>query len=91
MVLMDRLRDRIGDKRVLTTRLLVVVGWLEKRHVGWNMYTLIRRYVPGWEISDDGIDVFRPNRFAVVRYRYRGTKIPTPWENETTGPPAPAA
>ena len=52
--------------------------------------------VPGvaesWEISDDGIEMFRPNRFAIERYRYRGTKIPTPWSSATTtGSPAPAA
>jgi RNA-directed DNA polymerase len=69
-----------------------VVGWLKKRHLGLNMHTLVRRYLPGWEISDDGIDMFRPNRFAVVRYRYRGTKIPTPWTSAaTTRTPAPAA
>ena len=68
-----------------------IVGWLKKRHPGLNMHTLVRRYLPGWEISDGGIDMFRPNRFAVERYRYRGTKIPTPWESETTGSPAPAA
>ena len=44
-----------------------------------------------WEIIDGGIDMFRPNRFAVERYRYRGTKIPTPWTSATTGSPAPAA
>jgi RNA-directed DNA polymerase len=68
-----------------------IVGWLKKRHLGLNMHTLVRRYLPGWEISDDGIDMFRPNRFAVERYRYRGTKIPTPWTSVTTGSPAPAA
>jgi RNA-directed DNA polymerase len=68
-----------------------IVGWLKKRHLGLNMHTLVRRYLPGWEISDGEIDMFRPNRFAVERYRYRGTKIPTPWESETTGSPAPAA
>ena len=67
-----------------------VVGWLKKRHLGLNMHTLVRRHLPGWEISDGGIDMFRPNRFAVERYRYRGTKIPTPWTSTTTGP-APAA
>ena len=56
-----------------------VVGWLRKRHLGLNMHTLVRRYLPRWEISDDGIDMFRPTRFAIERYRYRGTKIPTPW------------
>ena len=69
-----------------------IVGWLKKRHLGLNMHTLVRRYLPGWEISDGGIDMFRPNRFAIERYRYRGTKIPTPWSSApTTGSPAPAA
>jgi len=69
-----------------------IVGWLKKRHLGLNMHTLVRRHLPGWEISDGGIDMFRPNRFAIERYRYRGTKIPTPWSSEaTTGPAAPAA
>jgi RNA-directed DNA polymerase len=68
-----------------------IIGWLKKRHLGLNMHTLIRRHVPNWEISDGGIDMFRPNRFAVERYRYRGTNIPTPWASQTTGPPAPAA
>ena len=63
-----------------------VVGWLKKRHLGLNMHTLVRRYLPGWEISAGRIEMFRPNRFAVVRYRYRGTKIPTPWQSTTTGP-----
>ena len=67
-----------------------VVGWLRKRHLGLNMHTLVRRYLPGWEISDGGIDLFRPNRFAVKRYRYRGTKIPTPWSSGTSGSPTPA-
>jgi RNA-directed DNA polymerase len=65
-----------------------IVGWLKKRHLGLNMHTLVRRRLPGWEISDDGIDLFRPHRFAVERYRYRGTKIPTPWTSETTAAPA---
>ena len=68
-----------------------VVGWLKKRHPGLNMHTLVRRFLPGWEISDDGIEMFRPRAVAIERYRYRGTKIPTPWTSETTGPPAPAA
>ena len=68
-----------------------IFGWLRKRHVGLNKHTLVRRHLPNWEISDNGIDMFRPNRFAVERYRYRGTKIPTPWDSETTGSPTPAA
>ncbi len=29
-----------------------VVGWLKKRHLGLSMHTLVRRYLPDWEISD---------------------------------------
>ena len=69
-----------------------VVGWLRKRHLGLNMHTLVRRHLPGWEISGGGIEMFRPNRFAVVRYRYRGSKIPNPWTSEPrTGSPVSAA
>ena len=42
-----------------------VVGWLKKRHLGLNMHTLVRRFLPGWEISAGGIDLFRPNRLAL--------------------------
>ncbi len=56
-----------------------IVGWLRKRHLGLNMHTLVRRYLPGWRIRDGGIEMFRPNAVAIERYRYRGTKIPTPW------------
>ena len=68
-----------------------IVGWLKKRHVGLNMHTLVRRYLPGWRIHDGGIEMFRPERVAIERYRYRGTRIPTPWTSVTTGSPAPAA
>lgn len=27
-----------------------IVGWLRKRHVGLNMHTLVRRFLPGWKI-----------------------------------------
>ncbi len=69
-----------------------IVGWLKKRHLGLNMHTLVRRYLRGWEIGDGGIEMFRPRAVAIERYRYRGTKIPTPWSSAlTTGSPAPAA
>jgi RNA-directed DNA polymerase len=68
-----------------------VFGWLHKRHAGLNKHTLVRRHLPHWKISDDGIDLFRPDAVAIERYRYRGTKIPTPWTSTTTGPATPAA
>ena len=67
-----------------TTPTARLVGWLKKRHLGLNMHALVRRYLPGWEIRSEGIEMFRPCRFAVVRYRYRGTIIPTPWQSTTT-------
>jgi RNA-directed DNA polymerase len=68
-----------------------IVGWLKKRHVGLNMHTLVRRYLPGWRIHDGGTEMFRPYTVTIERYRYRGTNIPTPWPSATTGPAAPAA
>jgi RNA-directed DNA polymerase len=68
-----------------------IVGWLRKRHLGLNWGTIRRRYLPGWEISDGRTELFRPRSVAIVRYRYRGAKIPTPWSSETTGSPTPAA
>ena len=68
-----------------------IVRWVRKRHPRLNMGTLIRRHLPGWEIADDRIKMFRPSEVAVKRYRYRGTKIPSPWASETDKTPAPAA
>jgi RNA-directed DNA polymerase len=68
-----------------------VVGWLRKRHAGLNWGTLHRRFLPGWEVRDGGVEMFRPRAVAIVRYRYRGTRIPTPWASQAPGSPAPAA
>jgi len=68
-----------------------VYSWLRKRHKGLKAHTLVRRHLPGWEVADGGIEMFRPHAVAIERYRYRGSKIPTPWTSETTGSPAPAA
>ncbi len=60
-----------------------IVGWLRKRHPGLNMHTLVRRFLPGWEIRDGGITLFRPAEVAIMRYRFRGTRIPNPWATAT--------
>ncbi len=68
-----------------------VVGWLRKRHHGLNWGTLSRRYLPGWEIRDGTTEMFRPRKVAVSRYRYRGTRIPTPWTSKEPRSPTPTA
>ena len=67
-----------------------IVGWLRKRHHGLNKGTLVRRFLPNWEIRADGIEMFRPRALPVTRYRYRGARIPNPWASSTPGPPHPA-
>ncbi|MCK4414860.1 MAG: group II intron reverse transcriptase/maturase [Candidatus Eisenbacteria sp.] len=62
-----------------------VVHWLRKRHLGLNWGSLRRHHFPHWEIDADGLDMFRPRAVTVSRYRYRGTKIPTPWTSLATG------
>lgn len=56
-----------------------IFGWLRQRHPKLNKHTLVRRFLPGWEISAEGISFFRAGQVPVTRYRYRGTRIPTPW------------
>jgi RNA-directed DNA polymerase len=68
-----------------------VVGWLRKRHLGLNWGTLHRRFLPNWQIRDGRTVMFRPQEMAIVRYRFRGTRIPTPWASIEAGSPAPAA
>ena len=59
-----------------------VVGWLRKRHLGLNWGTLHRRFLPAWEIADGKVEMFRPQQVSIIRYRYRGSKIPTPWTSK---------
>jgi len=68
-----------------------VFGWLRKRHAGLNRGTLVCRFPPGWQVKDGKVEMFRPQAVPIVRYRYRGSKIPTPWASEEKESPAPAA
>ena len=56
-----------------------IVDWLKKRHPKLNVHTVVRRFLPGWQIRANGIEFFRAVQVEVTRYRYRGTRIPTPW------------
>jgi len=56
-----------------------IVNWIRKRHGHPNWSTMLRRHIPNWVIRDGTIEMYRPQRVAITRYRYRGHHIPTPW------------
>ena len=61
-----------------------ITSWLRKKHrIGWP--ELRRRFcLPGtWRLAHDGIRFKGAASVTVVRYRYRGYHIPTPWEEST--------
>ena len=66
---------------------LRIVGWLRKRHLGLNWGTLSRRFLPNWQIRDGKAELFRPSAISIVRYRYRGSRISTPWASIEPGSP----
>lgn len=59
-----------------------VVNWVRKRHPKQGWGKLIRRHLPGWVLRDGRTEMFRPGRVEVTRYRYRGSRIPTPWASD---------
>lgn len=61
-----------------------VFRWLRKKHPTRNIQYLQRRYCGGrWWIHDDAVELFRPSKVRVERYRYRGTRILLPWMEQT--------
>ena len=52
--------------------------WFRKER-GMRWTAIRKRYMTGWEFrAPGGLTLFQP-KVAGERYRYRGTKIPTPW------------
>ncbi len=56
-----------------------VICWLRRKHSRASWKQLHRRYLPGRWPSEDGVVLFDPRSVAIVRYRYRGNSITTPW------------
>jgi RNA-directed DNA polymerase len=54
--------------------------WLWKKHKRPSWKRMKRRELRNWEIGENGVQLFRPSRVTVERYRYRGSRIPSPWE-----------
>lgn len=63
-----------------------VAYWLRQRHHGLSWSALRRRFMRGWRITIGGIELLMPSTIPVTRYRYRGTRIPTPWASATLAP-----
>ena len=62
-----------------------VVCWLRHKHPRISWKQLRRRYLPGWWPTQGAVQMFNPGAVRIVRHRYRGAKIPTPWTSGTQG------
>ncbi len=58
-----------------------VARWLRKKHRGRTWMWIRRRYYPTGPQPHEGRWVlYNPASMRVTRYRFRGSKIPTPWD-----------
>jgi RNA-directed DNA polymerase len=64
-----------------------VVGWLRRKHPRISWKELRRRYLPGWWPTQGMVRMVNPSAVAIIRHRYRGAKIPTPWTSGPAGSP----
>ena len=62
-----------------------VVCWLRHKSLRANWRQLRRRYLPRWWPTEGEVSLFDPSAVTVSRYRYRGTRIPSPWVERTAG------
>ena len=61
-----------------------VVRWLRRKYRRANWKQLRRHQLGnGWP-EHDGVVLFNPAAVPVTRYRYRGARIPTPWDGWMT-------
>jgi RNA-directed DNA polymerase len=63
---------------------LRVVRWLRRKHRRANWKWLRRRYLANrWWPEHQGLALFDCRAVPITRYRYRGSKIATPWTTTT--------
>ncbi len=60
-----------------------VICWLRHKHPRASWKQLRRRYLPDWWPTEGRVRLANPAEVPVTRYRYRGTRIPTPWTSTT--------
>lgn len=58
--------------------------WLNNKHPRTSKRWIIRRYFNGWWPEYNGVRLYQPATMTIKRYRYRGSKIPTPWDKPVT-------
>ena len=66
-----------------------VICWLRHKHPRASWKQLRRRYLPAWWPTEGRVRLANPAEVPVTRYRYRGTRIPTPWTSTTQAPARP--
>lgn len=59
--------------------------WLRKRHHGSSWSAIGRRYLKEGRPIEGEVTLLNPATVTVIRYRYRGTAIPSPWPWVATG------
>jgi RNA-directed DNA polymerase len=57
-----------------------VWGWLLNKHPRTGKRWIIQRYYNGWWPEYNGVKLYQPTTMTIKRYRYRGSNIPTPWD-----------
>jgi RNA-directed DNA polymerase len=62
-----------------------VTAWIRRKHPKMNWKELRRRYLGGrwWPTTVTGTTLFNPTDAGTNWYRYRGTRIPSPWPTPT--------
>ena len=60
-----------------------VVGWLRHKHPRASWKQLRRLYLHDWWPTEGERTLFNPSAVPVIRYRYRGDRIPSPWAAQT--------
>jgi RNA-directed DNA polymerase len=62
--------------------------WLRKKHPRMTWKQIERRYTSEGTFQEKGIVLFNPGSVSVIRYRYRGARIPNPWIIPPTADPS---
>lgn len=57
-----------------------VWNWIKNKHPHTSRRALFARYNPHRWPEYNGVRLYHPATMTIQRYRYRGTKIPTPWD-----------